>query len=279
MALASKMEINVSMLNLLDIDDFDKEDIYKIWKNVGDGTTNQFEANIAWSFEGNGIRTRTTFIQAFQMLGANYVELPNFLKTGESVQDLAGYMDSFYSIYVIRDSNHQRLKEFASATTKPVINAMSCEAHPCEVLTDAYFLSSKFGSLKDIRILLWGPVTNVFKSWHSLSSVLGLNITHFCPSEYHQKKKGVKYTEYLVENYDVVITDGWPEGFSDNKYCLSENDLSEMGNPLVLPTPPVTVGHELQRALYDTVEFVGYQQKALLLPVQVEIVSYLLRKG
>lgn len=273
------MEINTSMLNLLDIDDFDKEDIYKIWKNVAEGATNKFDANIAWSFEGNGIRTRTSFIQAFQKLGANYVELPNLLKTGESVQDLAGYMDSFYSMYVIRDSNHQRLKDFASATTKPVINAMSGEAHPCEVLTDAYYLSSKFESLKDLRILLWGPVTNVFKSWHSLSSVLGLNVTHFCPCEYHQKTKDVTFVDQLTENYDVVITDGWPDNFSDSKYCLSENYLSEMGNPLVLPTPPVTVGHELQRPLCDMVNFVGYQQKSLLLPVQVEIVSYLLGKG
>lgn len=273
------MEVNASMLSLLDIDDFDKEDIYKIWKNVADGKINRFEANIAWSFEGNGIRTRTTFIQAFQKLEANYVELPNFLKTGESVQDLAGYMDSFYSLYVIRDSNHQRLKEFATATTKPVINAMSGEAHPCEVLADAYYLSSKFESLKDARILLWGPITNIFNSWHSLSSVLGLNITHYCPCEYHQETKGVTYIENLRESYDVVITDAWPDNFSDNKYCLSENVLREMGDPLVMPTPPVTVGRELQRPLCDTVNFVGYQQKALLLPVQVEIISYLLGKG
>lgn len=267
------------MPNLLDIDDFDKEDIYKIWRNVADNTTNRFDANIAWSFEGNGIRTRTTFIQAFKNLGTNYVELPNFLKTGESVQDLAGYMDSFYSMYVIRDSNHQRLKDFASATTKPVINAMSGEAHPCEVLTDAYYLSSKFESLKDARILLWGPVTNVFKSWHSLSSVLGLNITHYCPPEYHQETTGITYIDHLKESYDVVITDAWPDGFSDNKYCLSEINLREMGGPLVLPTPPVTVGRELQQPLCDTLNFVGYQQKSLLLPVQEAIVSYLLGKG
>ncbi|MFM2484286.1 ornithine carbamoyltransferase [Celerinatantimonas yamalensis] len=267
------------MLNLLDIDDFDAEDILQIWKNVTDSSPTSFEGHIAWSFEGNGIRTRTTFIQAFQKLGAQYIELPNFLKTDESVQDLAGYMDEFYSMYVIRHANHQRLTAFAAETTRPVINAMSSDAHPCEVLTDAYYLLSKFGSLSGVRILLWGPVTNIFKSWHSLSSVLGLNMTHFCPSEYHQKTKNVMYTEQLTENYDVVVSDAWPVGFFDTKYSLSENKLRDMGYPILLPTPPVTVGRELQQSLSDTTNFVGYQSKALLLPVQTAIIAYLLRKG
>ncbi|SMF09434.1 ornithine carbamoyltransferase [Alteromonadaceae bacterium Bs31] len=267
------------MFNLLDIDDFDKEDIYTIWRNVADVSPSKIEANIAWSFEGNGIRTRTTFIQAFQKLGASYVELPNFLKTEESVQDLAGYMDAFYSMYVIRESNHQRLQAFASATARPVINAMSNDAHPCEVLTDAYYLFSKFKALEEVRFLLWGPVTNVFKSWHSLSSVLGLNVTHYCPSGYHQDTKGVTYTECCTGRYDVVITDAWPGDFSNSSYSLSAEHLRKMGNPFLLPTPPVGVGRELQQPLFDLVNFVGYQQKAWLLPVQLEIVSYLLRKS
>ncbi len=266
------------MINLIDIDDLTREDIFNIWRNVAENKPRKFKKNIAWSFEGNGIRTRTTFVQAFQKLGANYVELPNFLKTGESVEDLAGYMDSFYSMYVIRETNHQRLSDFAAASTRPIINAMSSEAHPCEVLTDAYYLNSQVDSLQELRILLWGPVTNVFKSWHSLSKVLDLNVTQYCPHEHHRASNAVNYTEDLSGEYDVVITDGWPSGFSDNKYSLTEQKLADIGQPRVLPTPPVTVGNELQCLLSDTTNFVGYKQKALLLPVQAEIISYLLEQ-
>ena len=264
------------MLNLLEIDSLSQEDILQIWQNVTDSKKKPLNADIAWSFEGNGIRTRTTFVQAFQKLGAKYVELPNFLKTNESVEDLAGYMDSFYSMYVIRDSNHQRMKDFSEATTKPVINAMSDEAHPCEVLTDAYWLSLRFSNLHNLRILLWGPTSNVFKSWHSLSRVLSLDVTHYCPREFHLSDTGVHYTDNLTSKYDVVITDAWTSGFSDSKYCLSENDLETIGNPLVLPTPPVTIGNELQMPISQIGNFAGYSQKALLLPVQMEIISYLL---
>lgn len=88
--------------------------------------------------EGNGIRTRTSFIQTFQELGLSFVELPNLLKTPERAADLAGYLDPFYDAYVVRESNHQRLAEFAFASQRPVIIAMSGMGHPCEVLTDAF---------------------------------------------------------------------------------------------------------------------------------------------
>ena len=263
------------MITLLDIDNLEEKDIYQIWSNVTERPSRKIEGKIAWSFEGNGIRTRTTFLQAFQNLGVNYVELPNFLKTGESIIDLAGYMDSFYSMYVIRDGNHQRMKEFATATKKPVINAMSSDAHPCEVLTDAYYLWSKFESLQAVHILLFGPVTNVFQSWYALSKVLGLNMTHYCPMKYHRETDSVMFTEQLTGKYDVVITDAWPSGFSDKSYSLSEFMLREMGNPILIPAPPVTVGNELGEPLCDMASFVGYQQKELLLPVQEEIIGYL----
>ncbi|MCJ8298700.1 MAG: hypothetical protein MJK13_07170 [Pseudomonadales bacterium] len=265
------------MIKLLDINNLEKEDIYQIWKGASEGVARSDKGNIAWSFEGNGIRTRTTFIQAFQQLGLSYVELPNFLKTSESVQDLAGYMDSFYSMYVLRDNNHARMLEFANATTRPVINAMSSEAHPCEVLTDAFYLQSKYDSLPELRILLWGPVTNVFKSWYSLSAVLNLNLTHICPQNYHDSKNHVVYCDDINGQFDVVITDAWPTGFCDEKYTLTQRILMDLGCPELLPTPPVTVGNELMFTAQTYPKFAGYAQKQLLLPVQQSIISYLLK--
>lgn len=265
------------MKKLLDISDLTKEEIYQIWNDVAQKPNKKISGNIAWSFEGNGIRTRSTFLQAFQGLGLAYVELPNFLKTNESIQDLSGYMDSLFSMYVIRDNNHQRMTEFAEASTKPFINAMSSEAHPCEVLTDAYYLESKYTSLQELRILLWGPVTNVFQSWHSLSKVLNLNLTHFCPLNNHKKAPDVSFVKEVNDKYDVVITDAWPSGFSDDKYSLSESKLIEIGSPLLLPTPPVAIGNELLFSPQNYVNFSGYTQKALLLPIQKAIICHMFR--
>ncbi|MZI95770.1 ornithine carbamoyltransferase [Vibrio sp. CAIM 722] len=263
-------------MKLLDINSLTKSDILQIWKNVSEEMTEQLQGNVAWSFEGNGIRTRTTFIQAFQTLGLNYVELPNFLKTGEAVDDLAGYLDPFYSLYVIRDSNHQRMTEFANATRKPVINAMSSDAHPCEVLTDAYYLNAKYGAIENLRILLWGPSTNVFKSWHVLAQVLDLNLTHFCPANQHDDESNVRYIDQLTGEFDVVITDAWPKEFADSTYSLSIPLLETLGHPEFLPVPPVTVGKEMIFEPNTYSRFSGYDQKRWLLPVQAAVIHYLM---
>jgi len=265
------------MKNILDITDLEEDDIYQIWRSVKDRPDRTIEGNIAWSFEGNGIRTRTTFQRAFQRLGLSYVELPNFLKTSEIVEDLAGYMDPFYSLYVIRDNNHERMVSFAKASTKPVINAMSGEAHPCEVLTDGYYLNSKFESISELRILLWGPVTNVFKSWSALSKVLGLNLTHISPEGYELNTSGVTITDIVTGQFDVIVTDAWPSGFTSSQFTLTEKKLLELGSPLLLPTPPVTIGQELSFIPSSYDGFAGFAQKSLLLPVQEAIISHTLK--
>jgi len=240
------------MKNILDITDLEEDDIYQIWRSVKDRPDRTIEGNIAWSFEGNGIRTRTTFQRAFQRLGLSYVELPNFLKTSEIVEDLAGYMD-------------------------PFINAMSGEAHPCEVLTDGYYLNSKFESISELRILLWGPVTNVFKSWSALSKVLGLNLTHISPEGYELNTSGVTITDIVTGQFDVIVTDAWPSGFTSSQFTLTEKKLLELGSPLLLPTPPVTIGQELSFIPSSYDGFAGFAQKSLLLPVQEAIISHTLK--
>lgn len=264
------------MIKLLDIDDLNADDVHGIWQIVDSQRSKKLVRDVAWSFEGNGIRTRTTFLQAFQRLGLNYVELPNLLKTGESAADLAGYMDPFFDLYVIRERNHDRLAEFAHSTSRPVINAMSGETHPCEVLTDGYFLTTQFDSIQDARILLWGPMTNVFKSWHALAGVLGLNCTHFCPTEDHRLVSAATFIDAVEGEYDVVITDGWPDGFSNRSYTLTAAKLHSLGNPMLLPTPPATAGNEIDQPISQYPQFVGYQQKELLLPVQEAIIRYVL---
>ena len=116
-------------MNLIQLNDLRSEDIRHIWSLVTSPAP-ALDGTVAWSFEGNGIRTRTTFIEAFRRLGLAFTELPNLLKTSERTCDLAGYLDPFFRMYVVREANHVRLAEFAAASKRPVINAMSAQGHP-----------------------------------------------------------------------------------------------------------------------------------------------------
>ena len=201
-------------MNLIDLSQLNAERVRAIWALV-DTPCQPLQGKVAWSFEGNGIRTRTSFIQAFQELGLSFVELPNLLKTPERAADLAGYLDPFYDVYVVRESNHQRLAEFAFASQRPVINAMSSLGHPCEVLTDAFY---------------------------------------------------------------IVITDGWPSGAEAMAKSLTVADLDCMGMPMLLATPPFSIGREIAFDPVQYPRFSGYSQKSLLLPVQKAILRYLLAR-
>lgn len=262
-------------MNLISLFDLSPTDVRNIWSLAGKAIS-PVDGTAAWSFEGNGIRTRTTFIQAFRDLGLQFTELPNLLKTNERVCDLAGYLDSYYDVYVVRESNHARLADFAAESTRPVVNAMSSEGHPCEVLADAYYVDKTLVPLEKAKICLWGPPTNVLRSWHELAQVMDFSVAHVCDPCFHESMHNVAFSEVLPASTDIVITDAWPDGVNAPVWSLSKHHLAQMGNPRLLPTPPFTVGREIDFDPVGYSGFAGYEQKMHLLCVQRAILHYVL---
>ncbi|WP_110950718.1 ornithine carbamoyltransferase [Pseudomonas bohemica] len=262
-------------MKLITVDDLTSQQIFAIWA-LAQQPGLAVSGNIGWSFEGNGIRTRTTFIKAFRQLGLECIELPNLLKTRERVYDLAGYLDPFYSAYVIREADHQRLRDFAQASARPVINAMSSAGHPCEVLSDGFYIHSRFGNIRDVRIGLWGPVTYVMSSWHQLAKSLGMVVEHFCDARFHLENPNVRFSDVVNRHVDILITDSWPAGYADRRWSLTAVNLASLGEPALLPTPPFNIGEELGLDPVGYPGFAGYEQKAVLLDVQRAIVAYAL---
>lgn len=265
-------------MHLLRITDLSVADIHAIWDRAEREDTPR-SGTVAWSFEGKGIRTRTTFMAAFRALGLDCTELPDLLKTAERPCDLAGYLDDHYALYVIRESNHARLAELAQASRRPVINAMSALEHPCEVLADAGWIHRHLKPIDQARICLWGPSTNVFRSWHGLAQVLGLQITQVCPAVFHETQPQVRFCTEPPSQVDVVITDAWPAGTEHAAVPLTEAHLVAMNHPALLPTPPFSIGRELAFDPVLAPGFVGYAQKRMLMPMQRALIAHLLDRA
>lgn len=257
------------MNNLLDTESLSKETMEQIWCLFTATEAMKNVDPVAISFQGSGTRTRTTFLQALSHLGLQYIELPLFLETKERAQDLAGYLDPFYSLYVVRYHDHERMKAFSNASRRPVINAMSSLEHPCEALSDAYWFHTVVKPLDTANIVLWGPTTNVLRSWANVASTWGSSVTLI------ERPLDV---DDLPKNIDLVVTDGWPQAYKERNLHLTQSQLKQMGSPLLLPTPPFTIGQELDfdPLLYDN--FAGYDQKQYLLKVQKAIIRYVLEK-
>ena len=270
-------------MHLIQLTDLQPDDIRHIW-SLASTPVPALQGTVAWSFEGRGIRTRTTFIEAFQQLGLAWTELPHLLQTSERACDLASYLDPFYDLYVVRETNHARMSEFAAASRRPVINAMSAQGHPCEVLTDAHYVDTRIQPLASACVCLWGPSTNVFRSWHELAQVLGFTLVQVCHRRFHEALPQVTFVEpsALPDQVDVVLTDSWPAGAEADAETqpdltpLTEDHLAAMGQPALLPMPPFTLGRELAVDPVQYAGFVGYEQKRALLPMQIAIVRWCL---
>ena len=260
----------------LEIQDFSRDQIQAVFKRVDSHGRVAGRLPIACSFEGKGIRTKSSFYQAIRRIGLDYIDLPVLLDTTERLQDVAGYLDEIHSAYVIRYSNHQRLREFAAFSQRPVINAMSGQEHPCEAMADVFW----FQTLKPVdesRALIWGPMTNVLRSWAALFGSLGGSVLHFSPNDQTQAIPSIERKEFSSPGIDIVVTDGWPPDFSDDACTLTMEDLESLGHPTLLPTPPFTIGKEVgfDPLLYS--EFCGYEQKRSLVSVQAAILHFLIQ--
>jgi ornithine carbamoyltransferase len=258
--------------DLIAIADLSADDVGRLWRMADEPPRPSSGARIAWCFEGKGIRTRTSFIQAFQQIGASFVELPDLLKTSERACDLAGYLDPYYDLYVIRETDHERLTEFAAHSTRPVINAMSRNGHPCEVLADAYSIEREIAPLSSLRVGLWGPETNVFRSWQELAAMIGFELVCFRDAAEGAEPHAHPVRDRADCKVDVLITDAWPAGMESARWTLQREHLKVLGEPRLLPTPPFSIGRELG---FDPVaeRFVGYRQKLALLPVQRAVIT------
>lgn len=253
------------MPTLLDTQSITAHDLQSIFRYVQDQSPLDSHGTVACSFQGMGTRTRTTFIQAIQQLGLSYITLPTFLDTAESPRDLAGYLDVYYDLYVIRYGDHAKLADFAYHSQRPVINAMSAREHPCEAIADAYWFDTTIKPLKEARVVVWGPMTNVLRSWQNVATAAGADV------------RAIPNATALPNAVDLVITDGWPAQQSQTAPVGLELDhLLQMGNPVLLPTPPFTVGAELTFDPLTYPHFAGYSQKAALLDVQKAIIRWAL---
>lgn len=276
--------------SLITISDLEAADVASIWSLVdvepdssannhaeGLGPSRESTGTVAWSFEGRGVRTRAAFMQAFRDLGLAWTELPDLLQTDERPQDLAGYLDPFFEAYILRAANHERMAAFAAASRRPVINAMSRREHPCEVLTDAFYIDRFVRPLSQATVCLWGPTTNVLRSWHALAQVLGLRLIQVCDEALHEPGAPVTFLARPQGQVDVVITDAWPAGARGTPMPLTESTMQALGSPALLPTPPFTIGGELAFDPSSHPGFVGYGQKRWLLPVHRAILRWALQ--
>ncbi|WP_150265917.1 ornithine carbamoyltransferase [Paenibacillus tepidiphilus] len=239
-------------------------------------------------FPDTSLRTRLTFERGIQELGGSCVLFPpQTLDKQEDLQDVARYAANWADGLVIRHPDDHKLRLLAGHSPIPVINAMSANHHPCEVLSDLYAIRKMREHYKELAYTFVGPPGNVFNSWMEACQVLGLRFNHVCVPDYELGSPGAGYHFYTgleeaLAKSDVIMTDALPSGLRTpeyiDKYQITVPKLRNSArlHALVNPCPPFTRGLEIHEDILASPYFVGYGFKQSLLCVQQAILLHCL---
>jgi len=144
--------------------------------------------SVALIFEKPSTRTRVSFAAAAQRLGIMPISLsPSELQLGrgETIGDTARALAEFTSAIAVRTFSQQTLIDLASASKVPVINALSDDHHPCQVLGDLLTVRERVGHLSGVRLAFVGDGrNNVVHSLMEGGALTGMDIAIACPAHY-----------------------------------------------------------------------------------------------
>lgn len=156
------------LLSLLDLDRADFEALLADsarWKTAAGQPLSGRLRRVATIFDGPAFRTRLAFDTAIADLGAHRVDLPLQLGEREPIADSAAILSATVDAVVIRTSDHHAVSELVAASEVPVINAMTRAGHPCEVISEAFTVHERLGTLDGLRVTFVGEDTNLCRSW------------------------------------------------------------------------------------------------------------------
>ena len=165
--------------------------------------------NIALIFEKTSTRTRCAFEVAAHDLGmaTTYLD-PTGSQIGkkESIADTARVLSSMYDAIEYRGYGQEIVEELAKYSSVPVINGLTNEFHPTQILADMLTIREKFGYIKGINFVYMGDARyNMGNSLMVGCAKLGVNFTACCPEKYFPDKALIDECEKIAKETGAVL--------------------------------------------------------------------------
>lgn len=177
---------------------------------------------LAMIFDKSSTRTRVSFEAGMTQLGGHALFLSSRdiqLGRGEPITDSAIVISSMVDLIMLRISSHYDLENFAKHSSKPVINALSDQSHPCQLLADMMTFKSHRGSIKGASVAWVGDGNNMCQTYMQAAKVFDFTLKiaapkGFLPSADFVDDFGANVQIFdeanaACQNADLVITDVW----------------------------------------------------------------------
>ena len=180
---------------------------------------------VALVFEKPSTRTRTSFDVGVRQLGGQPMLLSGtemHLGKGETISDTARVLSRYVDLIMLRTFESQTLYEMAKHSTVPVINGLTNESHPCQIMADIMTFEEKRGSIKGKKVVWFGDSNNVFNSFLQAAEKFNFSLIFSGPKELDPPKNLIKNAKNLkidfkidrdpisaIKDADLVATDTW----------------------------------------------------------------------
>ena len=176
--------------HFLNLDELSKEEMHLIVKkshflkkNYGKKIFKKKKI-LAMIFEKPSTRTRVSFEVGMKKLNGDVVVLDqddSQLGRGESLQDTIKVLGRYADIILYRGADEEKLYEISKSSNIPIINGLTNQSHPCQIVADIMTLEENFDEINKLKITWVGDGNNVCSSWIHASSHYNFKLNVSCP--------------------------------------------------------------------------------------------------
>lgn len=221
---------------------------------------------------------------------------------GETFQDTGAVLSRFVTSIVWRTSAQSNLEQMAETATVPIVNSLSDDFHPCQILADLQTIQENKGELKGLNAIYFGDGANNMANSYMLGfATAGVNITICAPEGFQPEQRFVQRAQNRAaetgatvtvtdqvdaSGADVVITDTWLSMGQDpsedrtvlRKYQVNAEVMAQANEGAIfLHCLPAYRGSEVTADVIDGPQSVVFDEAENRLHAQKALLAWLLR--
>ena len=261
--------------------------------------------SVAVLFDKTSTRTRFSFDAGITELGGNAIVVDSGssqMGKGETFQDTGAVLSRFVTSIVWRTSAQSNLEQMAETATVPIVNSLSDDFHPCQILADLQTIQENKGELKGLNAIYFGDGANNMANSYMLGfATAGVNITICAPEGFQPEHRFVQRAQNRAaetgatvtvtdqvdaSGADVVITDTWLSMGQDpsedrtvlRKYQVNAEVMAQANEGAIfLHCLPAYRGSEVTADVIDGPQSVVFDEAENRLHAQKALLVWLLR--
>jgi ornithine carbamoyltransferase len=251
-------------------------------------------------FEKSSTRTRVSFEAGMAQLGGHAIFLSSRdtqLGRGEPIEDSSRVISSMVDIVMIRTFSHALVEEFASHSKVPVINALTDDHHPCQLLADVQTFVEHRGSIKGKTVTWIGDGNNMCHSFINAAKQFDFKLNVACPNRYlpnaqlmannADRVQLIQDPKDAVVGSHLIVTDTWASmGQEDEKKARETAFADYQVNPALMDLAqpdalfmhclPAYRGLEISHDMFSDPRSVVYDEAENRLHAQKALMEFLL---